>query len=37
MGILRGDDIKMRFSRLDMRCTRSKTDATIAISRGRDE
>jgi hypothetical protein len=37
MGILRGDDIKMRFRRLDMHCTRSKTDATIAISRGKDE
>ena len=37
LGILRGDDIKMRFRRLDMHCTRTKTDATIAISRGRDE
>ena len=37
LGILRGDDIKMRFRRLDMRCTRTKTDATIAISRGKDE
>jgi hypothetical protein len=36
MGILRGDDIKMRFRRLDMRCTRTKTDATITISRGKD-
>ena len=37
MGILRGDDIRMRFRRLDMRCTRTKTDATITISRGKDE
>jgi hypothetical protein len=37
MGILRGDDVKMRFRRLDMRCTRTKTDATITISRGKDE
>jgi hypothetical protein len=37
MGILRGDDIKMRFRRLDMHCARTKTDATITISRGRDE
>jgi hypothetical protein len=36
MGILRGDDIKMRFRRLDMRCTRTKTDATITISRDKD-
>ena len=36
MGIFRGDDIKMRFRRLDMHCTRSKTDATITISRGKD-
>ncbi|HEV7821281.1 MAG TPA: hypothetical protein VGO84_08870 [Burkholderiales bacterium] len=37
MGMLRGDDIRMRFRRLDMRCTRTKTDATITISRGKDE
>ena len=36
MGILRGDDIRMRFRRLDMRCTRTKTDATITISRDKD-
>jgi hypothetical protein len=34
--ILRGDDIKTRFRRLDFRCTRSKTDSTISISRERD-
>src|SRR3954464_14389845 len=37
MGILRGDDIRLRFRRLDMHCTRTKTDATITISRGKDE
>lgn len=36
MGLLRGDDIRMRFRRLDLHCTRNKTDATITISRGRD-
>lgn len=36
MGILRGDDIRMRFRRLDMHCTRTKTDATITISRGKE-
>jgi hypothetical protein len=34
---LRGDNIKMRYRRLDMECTRTKTDAAIAISRGKDE
>ena len=37
MGILRGDDIRLRFRRLDLHCTRSKTEATITISRGKDE
>ncbi len=37
MGIFRGDDIRMRFRRLDMHCTRSKTEATITISRRKDE
>ena len=37
MGILRGDNIKMRFRRLDMVCNRTKTEAAIAISRGKDE
>jgi hypothetical protein len=27
----------MRYRRLDMECTRTKTEAAIAISRGRDE
>lgn len=37
MGLLRGDDVKMRYRRLDLRCTRSKTSASITISRGKDE
>ena len=37
MGFLRGDDIKMRFRRLDMHCTRTKTNATITISRSKDQ
>lgn len=37
LGLLRGNDIKTRFRRLDIRCARTKTTASIAISRGRDE
>jgi hypothetical protein len=37
MGILRGDDIKMRFRRLDLHCTRTKTSATITVSRGKEQ
>ena len=37
MGLLRGDSVKMRFRRLNMECTRTKTEAAIAITRGRDE
>lgn len=37
MGFLRGDDVKIRYRRLDMQCTRSKTSSSIAISRGKDE
>jgi hypothetical protein len=37
LGILRGDDIRLRFRRLDMHCTRTKADATITISRNKDE
>jgi len=37
MGILRGDRVTLRFRRLDMECTRTKTDASIAITRGKDE
>jgi hypothetical protein len=37
MGLLRGDNVKMRYRRLDMECTRTKTEAAVAISRGKDE
>jgi hypothetical protein len=37
MGIFRGDDVSLRYRRLDMNCTRTKTDAAIAISRGKDQ
>ncbi len=37
MGLFRGDDVKMRYRRLDMNCTRNKTEAAITISRGTDE
>jgi hypothetical protein len=37
MGLFAGDDVSMRYRRLDMRCVRTKTDASITISRGTDE
>jgi hypothetical protein len=37
MGILRGDKVSMRFRRLNMECTRTKTDASIVVTRDRDE
>ena len=37
MGIFRGDDVSIRYRRLDMNCTRTKNEATIAISRSRDQ
>jgi hypothetical protein len=37
MGIFRGDDVSIRYRRLDMNCTRTKQDAAIAISRGIDQ
>jgi hypothetical protein len=37
MGIFRGDDVATHYRRLDMNCTRTKTDAAIAISRGPDQ
>lgn len=37
MGLLRGDKITMRYRRLNMECTRTKTEASIAITRGKDE
>lgn len=37
MGLLRGDTIKLRYRRLNYECTRTKTDASIAITRDPDE
>jgi hypothetical protein len=37
MGIFRGDDVSMRYRRLDMNCTRTKTEAAITISRSKDQ
>lgn len=37
MGILRGNKIVMRFRRLNLECERNKTEAWIAITRGKDE
>jgi hypothetical protein len=37
MGLFRGDDVTSRYRRLDMRCSRTKTESTITISRSRDQ
>jgi hypothetical protein len=37
MGLLYGNDVSTRYRRLDMHCTRTKTDASITVSRGTDE
>ena len=37
MGLFRGDKVQMRYRRLDMKCTRTKSEAAIAISRGKNE
>jgi hypothetical protein len=37
MGLLRGDKVSMRYRRLNMECSRTKTDAAIAITRSKDE
>jgi hypothetical protein len=37
IGILHGNDVSMRYRRLDMRCTRTKSETSIAISRSTDE
>jgi len=34
---LRGDKVSMRFRRLNMECTRTKTDASIVVTRDRDD
>jgi hypothetical protein len=37
MGLIHGDDVATRYRRLDMRCVRGKAEATIAVSRSKDE
>jgi hypothetical protein len=37
MGLLRGDKVAMRYRRLSLECTRTKTEAAISITRGKDE
>ncbi len=37
IGLLRGHDIKTRYRRLNIHCTRSKTVTTVTISRNSDE
>ena len=37
MGLLRGDKVFLRFRRLNMECTRTKTEASIVVTRGKDE
>ena len=37
MGLFHGEDVATRYRRLDMRCSRTKTEASITISRGIDQ
>jgi hypothetical protein len=37
MGFFRGDKVTMRFRRLNLECQRAKSEASIAITRGKDE
>jgi hypothetical protein len=37
MGLFHGDDVATRYRRLDMRCVRTRTEASITISRGTDQ
>ncbi|MEK9284284.1 MULTISPECIES: hypothetical protein [unclassified Bradyrhizobium] len=37
MGLFRGDKVAMRYKRLNMECSRTKTEAAIAITRPKDE
>jgi hypothetical protein len=36
-GLIHGDDVSIRYRRLDMRCTRTKTESSITISRSLDQ
>ncbi|MGD0848917.1 hypothetical protein [Bradyrhizobium sp.] len=37
MGLFHGDDVSTRYRRLDMNCSRTKAEASIAISRSPDQ
>ena len=37
MGLIHGDDVTTRYRRLDMRCVRTRTEASIAVSRSTDQ
>jgi hypothetical protein len=37
MGFFRGDKVTMRYRRLNLECQRTKSEASIAITRGKDE
>jgi hypothetical protein len=37
MGLIHGDDVTTRYRRLDMHCVRTKTEASIAVSRSPDQ
>ncbi|MGO3928424.1 hypothetical protein [Rhodopseudomonas pseudopalustris] len=37
IGLLRGNDVKSRYRRLDIRCIRGKADSSIAVSRSNAE
>src|SRR6201996_1475315 len=37
MGFIHGDDVATRYRRLDMHCVRTRTEASIAISRSTDQ
>jgi len=37
MGVFRGDDVTTRYRRLDFRCTRTRTESNITITRGLDQ
>src|SRR6185437_15640236 len=37
VGLIHGDDVTTRYRRLDMHCVRTKTDASISVSRSKDE
>jgi len=36
-GLIHGDDVSIRYRRLDMRCVRTKTESSITISRSLDQ